>query len=190
MDTLERQAAQVREALTALLGSPQAEFPAIHLTGTNGKTSTARILTALLVAEGLSVGTYSSPHLQSVCERISLDGTSITEDRLAELITRIATIEPFLDDRGLYAAYGPDVNGQFQKLRAGDGVHFTKAGARKLAYFLEAEIRRAMEGARPKADLEVAVLAPQQTPVAEPPTSAPLPPPRSITPSSVNDHFV
>jgi dihydrofolate synthase/folylpolyglutamate synthase len=90
------------EALTALLGSPQLEFPAIHLTGTNGKTSTARILTALLVAEGLTVGTFSSPHLQSVCERIGLDGTPIDEVRLAELLTRIETIEQFLDDRPSY----------------------------------------------------------------------------------------
>lgn len=90
------------EALTALLGSPQLEFPAIHLTGTNGKTSTARILTALLLAEGLSVGTYSSPHLQSVGERIALDGEPIDEVRLAELLTRIATIEEFLDDRPSY----------------------------------------------------------------------------------------
>ncbi|MFM7616105.1 MAG: bifunctional folylpolyglutamate synthase/dihydrofolate synthase [Actinomycetes bacterium] len=90
------------EALTALLGSPQLEFPAIHLTGTNGKTSTARILTALLVAEGLSVGTYSSPHLESVGERIALDGVPVDEVRLAELLTRIATIEEFIDDRPSY----------------------------------------------------------------------------------------
>jgi len=90
------------EALTALLGSPQLEFPTIHLTGTNGKTSTARILTALLVAEGLSVGTYSSPHLQSVVERIALDGDPIDEVRLAGLLARIATIEQFLDDRPSY----------------------------------------------------------------------------------------
>ncbi|MEY3361078.1 MAG: hypothetical protein RL531_797, partial [Actinomycetota bacterium] len=90
------------EALTALLGSPQLEFPAIHLTGTNGKTSTARILTALLVAEGLSVGTYSSPHLQTVGERIALDGEPIDDLRLAELLTRVATIEEFLDERPSY----------------------------------------------------------------------------------------
>ena len=90
------------EALTALLGSPQAEFPAIHLTGTNGKTSTARILTELLVAAGLRVGTYSSPHLETVEERISVDGEPIHPETLAELLERIAAVEAFLDDRPSY----------------------------------------------------------------------------------------
>ncbi len=87
--------------------------------------------------------------------------------------------DPFLDDRGQYAAYGPDVNGQLQKLRSGDGVHFTKPGARKLAYFLEAEIRRAMAAARPQVDLEIAVAPPQQAPATTESTPGiPLPPAR------------
>jgi dihydrofolate synthase/folylpolyglutamate synthase len=86
----------------AALADPHHDYPKIHVTGTNGKTSTARILTALLMAEGLSVGTFSSPHLQSVCDRIGLDGAPIDEVRLAELLTRIATIEEFLDDRPSY----------------------------------------------------------------------------------------
>ncbi len=92
----------------------------------------------------------------------------------------IDTWEAFLDDRGVYAAYGPDVNGQFQKLRSGDGVHFTRPGARKLAYFLEAEIRRAIEDSRPKIDAEIAAASARPALVQEPPGSAavPIPPPR------------
>ncbi|CAB4949197.1 unannotated protein [freshwater metagenome] len=89
-------------ALTTLLGSPQLEFPSIHLTGTNGKTSTARILTALLVAEGLNVGSFTSPHLETVRERINLNGDVIGESELAALLTRVATVETFLDDAPSY----------------------------------------------------------------------------------------
>ena len=87
--------------------------------------------------------------------------------------------EPFLDDRGLYAAYGPDVNGQFQKLRSADGVHFTRPGARKLAYFLEAEVRRAVDATRPKVEQEIAALAPPRLqPEPAPAAAVPMPPPR------------
>src|SRR5690348_14079987 len=56
------------EALTTLLGSPQRSYPVIHLTGTNGKTSVARMTAALLSQLGLSVGSYTSPHLERVNE--------------------------------------------------------------------------------------------------------------------------
>ena len=59
------------EALLDLLGSPQRAYPAIHLTGTNGKTSTARMIDSLLRAHGLRTGRYTSPHLETVRERIS-----------------------------------------------------------------------------------------------------------------------
>ncbi|MGA2794811.1 MAG: SGNH family hydrolase [Roseiarcus sp.] len=61
--------------------------------------------------------------------------------------------DAFADDAGQYDAYGPDINGQNAKLRAADGIHFTKAGSRKMAQFLEAEIRRAFEAARPQDDI-------------------------------------
>ncbi len=61
--------------------------------------------------------------------------------------------DAFADDAGQYDAYGPDINGQNAKLRAADGIHFTKAGSRKLAQFLEAEIRRAFEAAKPQDDI-------------------------------------
>jgi dihydrofolate synthase/folylpolyglutamate synthase len=68
------------EALCEALDHPERAAPAIHITGTNGKTSTARIATALLAATGLSVGTYTSPHLNSIRERIALSGVPISEE--------------------------------------------------------------------------------------------------------------
>jgi hypothetical protein len=66
--------------------------------------------------------------------------------------------EAFADDDGSYDAFGPDISGQNAKLRAADGIHFTKAGARKAAGFLESEIRRVYDSASPKN--EIAALPP------------------------------
>jgi dihydrofolate synthase/folylpolyglutamate synthase len=63
--------------LVDLLGEPQRAYPTIHLTGTNGKTSTARMIDALLREFGLRTGRYTSPHLESVTERISVDGLPV-----------------------------------------------------------------------------------------------------------------
>ena len=84
------------QALAALLGSPQLEYPAIHLTGTNGKTSVTRLAASLLVANGLSVGSYTSPHLERVNERIGWNAEEIADDELAALLVLIAEIEPHL----------------------------------------------------------------------------------------------
>ena len=70
------------EALCYSLGEPQRAFDAIHLTGTNGKTSTARMITALLTATGERVGTYTSPHLQDVRERFRVDGAPMAVEEL------------------------------------------------------------------------------------------------------------
>ncbi len=64
----------------------------------------------------------------------------------------VDTWEAFADDRGHFSAYGPDVSGQMVRLRAGDGVHFTKAGSRKLAHFVEGDIRRILEKTTPSLD--------------------------------------
>ncbi len=80
--------------LCDLLGDPQKAFPSIHLTGTNGKTSTARMIDALLRSFGLRPGRYTSPHLESLTERICLDGVPVDEVRLAEAYDEIA---PYLD---------------------------------------------------------------------------------------------
>ncbi|MER7662325.1 MULTISPECIES: folylpolyglutamate synthase/dihydrofolate synthase family protein [unclassified Streptomyces] len=71
-------------ALMDVLGEPQRAYPSIHITGTNGKTSTARMIEALLSAFELRTGRYTSPHVQSITERISLDGAPIEAERFIE----------------------------------------------------------------------------------------------------------
>ena len=90
------------QALTDLLGSPQLEYPVIHLTGTNGKTSVVRLVVALLVAQGLSVGATTSPHLERVNERITWNNEPIDDESFADLIRVIADIEPHLPDTPSY----------------------------------------------------------------------------------------
>lgn len=73
-------------ALVHSMGEPQRAYAGIHLTGTNGKTSTARMITSLLLAAGEHVGTYTSPHLQDVRERFRIDGEPLeVNDLLAGL---------------------------------------------------------------------------------------------------------
>ena len=88
--------------LTDLLGTPQLEFPSIHLTGTNGKTSTARMTSALLEASGRSVGLATSPHLERVNERIEWNGEPIDDANLARILTQIAVTEEFLAEAPSY----------------------------------------------------------------------------------------
>lgn len=85
------------EALLDLLGNPQRAYPAIHLTGTNGKTSTARMADALLRAFGLRVGRYTSPHLDSVTERISIDGVPAPVERFVAAYDDVAPFADLLD---------------------------------------------------------------------------------------------
>ncbi|MCD9623224.1 bifunctional folylpolyglutamate synthase/dihydrofolate synthase [Rhabdothermincola salaria] len=81
-------------ALVEVLGDPQQAYPVIHLTGTNGKGSTGRMITALLAEHGLSVGSYSSPHLQRVNERLAWNGEPIADDDLARVVTELARLTP------------------------------------------------------------------------------------------------
>jgi dihydrofolate synthase / folylpolyglutamate synthase len=82
------------EALMDVLGEPQRAYRAIHLTGTNGKTSTARMVDELLRAFGLRTGRFTSPHLTHINERIVVDGEPISDRTLVEAYAEIA---PFLD---------------------------------------------------------------------------------------------
>ena len=83
--------------MVGLMGDPQSAYAVIHLTGTNGKGSTARMLTALLVEMGLSVGTYTSPHLERINERMAWNGDPIDDAALAEVIEAVSRLEPLLD---------------------------------------------------------------------------------------------
>ncbi|MEW2146464.1 folylpolyglutamate synthase/dihydrofolate synthase family protein [Micromonospora vinacea] len=87
------------ESLLDLLGSPQRAYPAIHLTGTNGKTSTARMIDSLLRAFGLHTGRYTSPHLETVRERISLDGEPVSEERFTSVYREIKPLAELVDAR-------------------------------------------------------------------------------------------
>ncbi|RFA15875.1 dihydrofolate synthase [Subtercola boreus] len=76
-----------------LLGDPHRAYPIIHITGTNGKTSTSRIAESILRAYGLRTGLFTSPHLERLNERIMVDGRPITNEALA---ANWADIQPFL----------------------------------------------------------------------------------------------
>jgi dihydrofolate synthase/folylpolyglutamate synthase len=82
--------------LVDVLGHPEQTAPVVHVTGTNGKTSTARALTALFTAKGLRVGTFTSPHLERINERLAADGEPISDADLAEVLTDLAGLEPLL----------------------------------------------------------------------------------------------
>jgi dihydrofolate synthase/folylpolyglutamate synthase len=79
-------------ALCEALGDPQHAAPVVHITGTNGKGSTAQMISRLLVASGLTVGTYTSPHLERVNERISRNLEPISDEDFAEQIAAIADV--------------------------------------------------------------------------------------------------
>ena len=85
--------------LVDLLGSPQRAYPLIHLTGTNGKTSTARMVDALLRGFGLRPGRYTSPHLDTVTERITIDGDPLSDDRFSEVFDEVLPYVELVDAR-------------------------------------------------------------------------------------------
>ena len=86
-------------ALMDILGHPEAAAPVIHVTGTNGKTSTARCLTTLLTVKGLRVGTFTSPHLSLINERIAADGEPIDDEALTDVLGLVAAVEPMVAER-------------------------------------------------------------------------------------------
>lgn len=101
-------------SLVHALGDPQLAYPVIHVTGTNGKGSVARMCTELLRASGLSVGTYTSPHLEVINERIAWDGVPIADHDLAASIGAVAAVE---DLTGVTPSY-------FEILTAAAFAHF------------------------------------------------------------------
>ncbi|GHE47725.1 dihydrofolate synthase [Streptosporangium violaceochromogenes] len=80
-------------ALMDVLGSPQRSYPVVHVAGTNGKSSTTRMIEAILRERNLRVGRFTSPHLVSMRERICVDGVPLSEERFAEVYE---DIEPYL----------------------------------------------------------------------------------------------
>ncbi len=103
-------------ALTDLMGEPQHAFPVVHVTGTNGKTSTSRMIERLLRELGLRTGRFTSPHLTDVRERIALDGEPISA---AGFVAAWDDVAPYLElvDQRAHEAGEPVIN-YFQVLTA------------------------------------------------------------------------
>ena len=85
--------------LVDLLGNPQHGYPVIHVGGTNGKTSTARMIDGLLHEFGLRTGRFTSPHLESITERICLDGEPVDGHRFADTYAEVAPYLELIDQR-------------------------------------------------------------------------------------------
>lgn len=85
------------EALLETIGSPHLQYPCVHITGTNGKGSTTAMVSAILRAAGYRVGTYTSPHVFDICERIAIDGAPISRDLFA---TGVAYLRPAIKRLG------------------------------------------------------------------------------------------
>ena len=90
------------QRLMEVMGDPQHAHPVIHITGTNGKGSTTQMITRLLMAQGLTVGTYTSPHLERLNERISRNTEPISDEDLAEQIAAISELEILAGVRPTY----------------------------------------------------------------------------------------
>ncbi|NUT99158.1 MAG: bifunctional folylpolyglutamate synthase/dihydrofolate synthase [Saccharothrix sp.] len=87
------------KALAEILGDPQTSYPVIHIGGTNGKTSTSRMVDALLTRVGLRTGRYTSPHLQLVTERINVDNAPISAERYVEVYRDVEPYISIVDSR-------------------------------------------------------------------------------------------
>jgi dihydrofolate synthase/folylpolyglutamate synthase len=91
------------DRLLASLGRPQLRYPTVLVAGSNGKGSTSALLTSMAEAAGYRTGLYTSPHLETVEERIRLDGRAISADRLSGLLTRILDLSE--RERGVLPTY-------------------------------------------------------------------------------------
>lgn len=80
------------------LGNPQENLDYLHITGTNGKGSTTAMLRSMLMADGLSVGTFTSPFIVRFNERISLNGQPIPDDELVKTVQKVAPVVDYLDE--------------------------------------------------------------------------------------------
>ena len=77
----------------AMLADPQHDYPSIHVTGTNGKGTTTTLTSALLGATGLRVGTFTSPDLHAVNERIAVNAEPVDDEEFITLLQRLADVE-------------------------------------------------------------------------------------------------
>ncbi|MGH8928137.1 MAG: bifunctional folylpolyglutamate synthase/dihydrofolate synthase [Acidimicrobiia bacterium] len=93
-------------ALLDMMGHPEAGYPIVHVAGTNGKTSTSRLTTMILAAHGLNTGTFTSPHLERIEERIGANGRSSTPEQFAQAVGDVAAFADLFEQRtGESASY-------------------------------------------------------------------------------------
>ena len=85
--------------LMEMMGHPEDGYPIIHVAGTNGKTTTCRLATMLIVAHGLNAGTFISPHLERIEERISANGRNATAEEFAQAVTDVAAFADIYEER-------------------------------------------------------------------------------------------
>jgi dihydrofolate synthase/folylpolyglutamate synthase len=88
-------------AVMELLGDPQRAFPVIHVTGTNGKTSTTRMIERLLREAGLSTGRFTSPHLHDIRERIALNGKPIPPEKFVAAYEEVLPYIEMVDTKSV-----------------------------------------------------------------------------------------
>ncbi len=88
--------------LSAAMADPHLAYPVIHVTGTNGKGSTVQMISKLLMAQGITVGTYTSPHLERINERMKRNGEPISDEEFAEQIAGVAAVEAITGVRPTY----------------------------------------------------------------------------------------
>ncbi len=177
--------------LAGQLGDPQHAQPVIHVTGTNGKGSTSRLISALLAAHGLSVGTYTSPDLERINERISRNAESIDDEGLArsieavEVVERLSGVRPGHFDVLTLAAFAwfaeqavdvavveVGLGGRWDSTNVADGIVavVTNVGLDHTDYFGPTTAHVASEKAgivKPGATLVLGEIAPELRPIFE-----------------------
>ncbi len=87
-------------SLLDLMGSPQDSYPIIHVAGTNGKTSTVRMVSLIALGHGLSTGAFTSPHLERVEERIAVNGRSLDAAEFTQAMADVAAFADIYEERG------------------------------------------------------------------------------------------
>lgn len=102
----------------AALAHPEEDYPTIHITGTNGKGTTTTLITTLLAEQGFSVGTFVSPDLQRINERIAVNGVPISDSAFTTLLSRLADVEDAISVRLT----------RFEILTVGAFLHFSDMG--------------------------------------------------------------
>lgn len=94
------------QLLLETMGSPHVDYPMIHVAGTNGKTSVTRMASLLLLAHGLTVGSFTSPHLERPEERFGVNGRDSTSEELVQAVVDVAAFADLLEQRqGLVFTY-------------------------------------------------------------------------------------